>query len=118
MRAGRALAACVGWLWLLTPEYGGSPFVGPHIADVLREEPAIPFEIYGHVLPFAIDRFVEILNEPGPGGLGAGAVGVHIGHEHGQILAPRAPLRRAAATWSGAFEHDPGIAQMHLRALR
>jgi hypothetical protein len=43
-------------------------------------------------------------------------VRIHIVDEHGQGLGSMTDLRGALGVFSRAIEHDPGVAEMHLRS--
>src|SRR6185437_9944283 len=74
-------------------------------------------EVLNSVLPFAIFGHVEILHNLGTGRYRSLEVRIDIVNEDGQALSPRAELRGYRTPRPRAFEHDPGAAEIHLRAL-
>ena len=57
----------------------------------------VPVQIQRRVLPFAVNGLVQLLDDLGPGGFGAGEVRVHIVDKHGQRLCSVAQFRRSPA---------------------
>jgi hypothetical protein len=77
----------------------------------------VAVEILDSVLSFAIYSFVEILNDLHARRPRFFEVRIHIVYEHGQRLRPNASLHGALSTLPRLGEHNPGVAEMHLRAL-
>ena len=94
-----------------------APFLRAHIPNMAREEPGMAFKIFDSVLPFAVECLVEILQNLDAGRLRAFEVRIHVLHEHSEALGVASELRRGGAARPRAPEHDPGVAQMHLRAV-
>jgi hypothetical protein len=42
---------------------GRAPFIRAYIAKVSREEPVMALKVFHSVLPFAVDGFVQFLND-------------------------------------------------------
>jgi len=75
----------------------------------------VTIEVLRSVLEFAIDGLVEILHDPGARRFCSLEVRVNIVDEHGQALSFKADLRRTGPAGSNSVEHDPSLAEMHLR---
>jgi len=76
----------------------------------------VAVEVLGCVLEFAIDGFVRILQDLGASGFCALEMRFKILNKHGQALRSRAQLSRGRGACARPVEHNPGIAEMHLRA--
>src|ERR1700722_7939372 len=74
-------------------------------------------QIFNSILPFAVHRFVEILDNLRACRLRLFEMRIHIVDEHCERLRPHSSLRGALSTFSREAEHDPGVSKMHLRAL-
>lgn len=97
--------------------YPRTPFVRAHVPGVPREEPVVPFKIFHSVLPFAVFSLVQILHDLGSCRPRSFKVRVNAFDEDREALSLVADLRGAGAPWPRAIEHDPGVAEMHLRAV-
>ena len=75
------------------------------------------FQVFHSVLPLAVGGLVQVLHDLGSCQLRSFAVRIDIVHKHGKALRLVPGLRGAGAPWPCAIEHDPGIAEMHLRAV-
>src|SRR5260370_21950100 len=93
-----------------------SPFVGTQVSRVPREEPMMAVKVLGCVLEFAIYGFVRILQDLGTCGLCSFKMLFNILNKHGQALRSRAQLSRGRGACARPRQHDPGVAEMHLRA--
>ena len=94
-----------------------SPFIRAHVSSVPREEPVVAFQVLHSVLSFAIECLVQLLDDLGACRLRSFIVRVHIVDEYCQALSSVADFRRTAPAWPRAIEHNPGFAEMHLRAF-
>jgi hypothetical protein len=79
-----------------------------------RKQPMMASQILGSVLPFAVDRFVQILHDLGSRGFGPLEVTFDILDKNSQALRSEPKFRRSSSAGSGSSEHDPGVAQVHL----
>jgi len=75
----------------------------------------MPLKIFHSVLPFAVLSLVQIFYYPGSCQLRPFEVRVNVFDEDRKALSLVPDLGGAGASWPGAMEHDPGIAEMHLR---
>ncbi len=74
-------------------------------------------KVFGAVLTLAINSLVQILHDFDTRRLCVLEMRVHIIDEYGQALRLATGLRWASTSWPRAVQHDPGIAEMHLRAF-
>ena len=70
-----------------------APLLGTHIASMLGKEPMMAIQIFHAILPLAIERHLEFLDNPPARSLGSLIVSVHIVDEHRQRLRIIAQLR-------------------------
>ncbi len=75
------------------------------------------FEVFHSVLPFAVFGLVQILHDLSSCRLCSFKVRVNVFDEDCKALSLVPDLRGAGGPRPGAIEHDPGIAEMHLRAV-
>jgi hypothetical protein len=75
-------------------------------------------QVEGSVLPFTITWLIYFLEDLSAQRLRSLVVRVDIINKHSEGLGPAAELRGRRGIGSGAFEHDPGVAEMELSALR
>ena len=73
-------------------------------------------EVLGCVLELAIDGFVKILQDLGACRFCSLEMRINIINKHGQALRSIAELRGARSAWSCSMDHNPCVAEMHLRA--
>jgi len=97
---------------------GGAPVGGVDVAGVAGEEPVVAGEIFHAVLEFAVLRFVEFFDNSCAGEFCALVVRLEIFDEDGEALGAGAEPCGSVASFSGAVDHDPGVAQMELGAIR
>src|SRR5580658_2477752 len=76
------------------------------------------FQILNSILPFAVHRFVEILDNLRARRLRLLEMSIHIVDEYCERLRPNTGLRGALSTFSRQAKHNPSVSKMHLRALR
>ena len=74
------------------------------------------FQVFDSVLAFAIKGLMQILDDLRARRLRPFKVRIDIFDEDSQALRVMSNLRRTHAPRPRAVQHDPGIAQMHLRA--
>ncbi len=96
--------------------YLRSPFIGTQVSGVPGEEPTVAVEVLGCVLEFTIDGFVKILQDLGACRFCSLEMSINVINKHSQALSSIAELRRARSAWLRSPDHNPGIAEMHLRA--
>src|ERR1700722_17800483 len=68
------------------------------------------------ILMFTIDGLVQLLDNPGACRFHFAVVRVHVVHENCQALCAVPELRWARRAWLRGLDHDPSVAEMHLRA--
>src|SRR5215471_456002 len=68
------------------------------------------------VLPLAVASLVEFLNDPGARPFRPAVVAINVLDEHRQTLSSVAQLGGSCVTGTRPLEHDPCVAEMHLRA--
>src|SRR5215831_14713747 len=73
-------------------------------------------EVLDAVLPLAVASLVEFLNDLGACRFRPAVVAIDILDEHREALSSVAQLRGACVTGVRPIEHDPCVAEMHLRA--
>ena len=73
-------------------------------------------EILDSVLPLAIHAFMQILDNAGARGSGFPEVAIDVIEEDGEALGSVAQHCGSGGAGGKSLEHDPGIAEMHLRA--
>jgi hypothetical protein len=76
----------------------------------------VAIEILGTVLEFAIDSLVEILQDLGTRRFRPLEVRIDMVDKQSQALRSVAEFCRTRAALSRPYQHDPGVAEMHLRA--
>ena len=76
----------------------------------------VAVEILGSVLEFAIDGFVRFFQDFGACRLCSLEMCFNIFNKNGKTLRSRTQLCGARGARARPMQHDPGVAQMHLRA--
>src|ERR1700730_4467507 len=95
-----------------------APFRGVYVAGVLCEQPVVAVEVRGSVLPLAILRDVQFFDDFHADGFCAVIMRVQVVNEDRQALRPGAEKRGSRSALAHSTDHHPGLAEMHLRALR
>ena len=74
-------------------------------------------EVLDAVLALAVWGLVQLFDDPGASRSCPVIMRLHVLNKDGEALRPAADLRRSGAAWPSRSQHDPGIAQVHLRAV-
>ena len=74
----------------------------------------VAVEIAGTILTLAVDGLVKVFHDGGASRLRFAVVGVDIGDEDGERLGAVTEFGWCLLAGVRGFEHDPGVAQVHL----
>src|SRR5271157_4249408 len=91
-----------------------SPFRRIHIPCMLREEPPVTLEVLDPVLAFAVDRHLQLLNNPGSSLCCSFVVLVNVVHKDSEHLRPISKFRRTQTTLTGTVQHQICLPKMRL----
>ncbi|HTT90072.1 MAG TPA: hypothetical protein VMF65_11015 [Acidimicrobiales bacterium] len=95
--------------------YCCAPFGWADVAGVSGEEPMVTVEIAGTILALTINGLMYIFDDRGAPRLGPVVVGIDVRYEHGERLRAVTEFGWRLLTGARRIEHDPGLAQVHLR---
>ena len=76
----------------------------------------VAVEILGGILEFTVNSFVRFFENLGASRFCSLEMRFNILDKYGEALSSGAELRRGRSTWFWPMDHNPGIAEMHLRA--
>jgi hypothetical protein len=96
--------------------HGRAPLDRVQVPRVTGEKPMVAIEVFGSVLEFSINSFMQIFEEGNSGRFSLLEMGVNVFDEDSEALCSKAKLLRGGVCLPGLLQHDPGIAGGHLRS--